>query len=446
MIAAPGVTDRQLAPDKTAVAFRLWLRRLVTGVAELKAFDAGELDAVMDRDSGSAVLLPEAQSALHDSNRIALSALDALPGEVRVLDASGVVITTNKAWRASGTAHGRAGPDVRAGENIFAACGDAPKNERRYATDVAEALRQVLTRMRPSVRCRYVCRAQRTRRVFTLTITAITGEGPVNAIVTREWSGEHKPAPKPRVSSRRRSSRTSTLAQADSKNRLLVSLPAADYARMASGLESVTLTYGEILYEPGEPMNAVYFPGNCLVSLLTLVEGHQALEVGLVGREGMIGARLALGAATSSVRALVQGSGAALRMNSTRFLKEFRNCPALQRALFQFTDTLMIQISQTAACNRFHVVEARLARWLLMTAERMASSEFYLTQEFLADMLGVRRVGVTGAASALQHRKLISYRRGNITILDTPGLEAASCSCYRYLRDSSSPEPSPAGS
>jgi CRP-like cAMP-binding protein len=181
-------------------------------------------------------------------------------------------------------------------------------------------------------------------------------------------------------------------------------------------------------------MDAVYFPGNSLVSLLTLVEGHRALEVGLVGREGMIGARLALGAATSSVRALVQGTGTAMRMSSARFLKEFGRSPALQRALFKFTDTLMIQISQTAACNRFHIVEARLARWLLMTAERMASPEFHLTHEFLADMLGVRREGVTVAASALQQRGLISYRRGDITIVDTHGLEAASCSCYRYVR------------
>jgi len=155
--------------------------------------------------------------------------------------------------------------------------------------------------------------------------------------------------------------------------------------------------------------------------------------VGLVGREGMIGARLALGATTSSVRALVQGTGTAMRMKSARFLTEFRRLPALQHVLFQFTDTLMIQISQTAACNRFHLVEARLARWLLMTAERMASNEFHLTHEFLADMLGVRREGVTVAAIALQQRNLISYRRGNITILDSAGLETASCSCYRYV-------------
>jgi CRP-like cAMP-binding protein len=181
-------------------------------------------------------------------------------------------------------------------------------------------------------------------------------------------------------------------------------------------------------------MNQVYFPNDCLVSLLTLVEGHRALEVGLVGREGMIGARLALGATTSTVRALVQGTGTALRMKAERFLREFRRSPTLQRVLLKFTDSLMIQISQTAACNRFHIVEARLARWLLMTAERMRSAEFHLTHDFLADMLGVRREGVTLSASALQRRGLISYRRGNITVLDQAGLEAASCSCYRHLQ------------
>jgi CRP-like cAMP-binding protein len=431
MTPPPESTDR-LAPDQTEAAFRAWLRRLVTGAAELEAFDAGQIDAVMDRDSGSAVLLPEAQSALHDSNRIALSALDALPAEVCVLDATGVVVMANKAWRVSGAEHERAGLDVRAGENIFAACRDAPESEREYATEVASGLHQVLTRMRRSVRSVYVCRGARARPRFTLTMTVIAGDGPVNALLTREWSGD---ANSPNDARGARPELPSAIvASRDAKNRVLGALPDSEYARLASGLEPVKLTYGEILYEPGEPMHEVYFPTDCLVSLLTLVEGHRALEVGLVGREGMIGARLALGAANSSVRALVQGTGTAMRMSSARFLKEFHRSPALQRALFQFTDTLMIQISQTAACNRFHLVEARLARWLLMTAERMASNEFHLTHDFLADMLGVRREGVSVAASALQHRKLISYRRGNITIRDIPGLEAACCSCYRYVR------------
>jgi CRP-like cAMP-binding protein len=170
------------------------------------------------------------------------------------------------------------------------------------------------------------------------------------------------------------------------------------------------------------------------VSLLTVVEGHRALEVGLVGREGMVGSRLALGITTASVRALVQGTGAAERINSARFLREFHRSPGLQRALLHFTDTLMNQVTQTAACNRFHLVEARLARWLLMTRERLLSSEFLLTQEFLADMLGVRRAGVTTAACALQRQKLIRYRRGTITIVDQLGLEAAACSCYQYVK------------
>ena len=228
--------------------------------------------------------------------------------------------------------------------------------------------------------------------------------------------------------------RIATVAHAGAENRLLAALPPKDYAQLASGLEPVTITYGEVLYEPGEPMREVYFPSNCLVSLLTLVEDHRALEVGLVGREGMIGASLALGAAKSSVRALVQGTGTAMRMNAKRFLREFRRSQALQRVLLQFTERLMVQISQTAACNRFHLVEARLARSLLMTAERMCSPEFHLTHEFLAGMLGVRRVGVTVAATALQRRGFIQYRRGNITILDQQGLEEACCPCYRHLQ------------
>lgn len=218
-------------------------------------------------------------------------------------------------------------------------------------------------------------------------------------------------------------------------NSLLAALPRTDYQRLLANLKPVTLTFGEVLYEPGDPIRHVYFPGDSLVSLLTLADGHLALEVGMVGREGMVGTPMSLGISVSPVRALVQGSGTAMQMTAACFRKEFRQCPPLQRALYRYVHVLMAQVTQTAACNRFHVVEARLARWLLMTRDRVRANRFHLTQEFLAHMLGVRRVGVTKAAGALQQRKLISYSRGNITILDRNGLEAASCQCYQIVKD-----------
>jgi len=218
-------------------------------------------------------------------------------------------------------------------------------------------------------------------------------------------------------------------------NSLLASLPRKDYERLLTGIEPVTLSFGEIIYEPGQPIRHIYFPNDALVSLLTLADGHLALEVGMVGHEGMVGTPVPLGINVSAVRALVQGSGTAMRMTSARFLKEFRDCPPLQRALYRYIHVLMAQVTQTAACNRFHVVEARLARWLLMTRDRVRANKFRLTHEFLAHMLGVRRVGVTRAASALQLRKLIRYSRGEISILDGKGLEAAACRCYQVVKD-----------
>jgi CRP-like cAMP-binding protein len=216
---------------------------------------------------------------------------------------------------------------------------------------------------------------------------------------------------------------------------MLAALPRKQYQRLLADMESVALTFGEVLYEPGERIRHVYFPNDSLVSLLTLVEGHLALEVGMVGREGMVGVPLALGTDVSPVRALVQGAGAAMRMKSARFCEEIRKSPQLQQEVNRYTGALMAQITQTAACNRFHVVEARLARWLLMTRDRVGSEEFRLTHEFLGHMLGVRRVGVTKAARALQGRNLIAYSRGKIRILDPRGLEAASCSCYELVND-----------
>jgi CRP-like cAMP-binding protein len=219
------------------------------------------------------------------------------------------------------------------------------------------------------------------------------------------------------------------------ENSLLAAIPGKTSRQLLAMLEPVTLSLGEVLYEPGDTIRHVYFPGDSLVSLLTLAGGHLALEVGLIGREGMVGIPLVLGHHASPVRALVQGTGTALRMGSARFLKEFRATPPLQRELYRYTHTLMAQISQTAACNRFHVVEMRLARWLLMTHDRVKSNRFDMTHEFLGHMLGVRRVGVTAAASALQKRSLIAYSRGHITVLNRKGLEAAACACYEVVRD-----------
>jgi len=194
------------------------------------------------------------------------------------------------------------------------------------------------------------------------------------------------------------------------------------------------LTFGQILYEPGKAIQHVYFPVDCLISLLTAVDKRRTLEVGMVGNEGMAGMPFILGMGISGVRALVQGGGSAWRMTSSRFRIEFNRIPRLQQALYRYTYALMAQISQTAACNRFHEAEARLARWLLMTRDRVGSDEFPLTQEFLAHMLGLRREGVTEAASALKQRRLISYHRGKIQILDVRGLKASSCACYQIVK------------
>jgi len=218
------------------------------------------------------------------------------------------------------------------------------------------------------------------------------------------------------------------------KNTILASLPHKELGRFQAALELVSLKFGQVLYEPGKAIQHVYFPINCLISLLTAVDKRRSLEVGMVGNEGMAGMPFILGMGVSGVRAIVQGGGDALRMAAGPFHIEFERNPALQEALYRYMYALMTQISQTAACNRFHEAEPRLARWLLMTRDRVMSDEFPLTHEFLAHMLGMRREGVTEAASVFKRRKLIKYRRGKIQILDLKGLKAASCSCYQIVQ------------
>ena len=216
-------------------------------------------------------------------------------------------------------------------------------------------------------------------------------------------------------------------------NSLLAAIPRAEFQRLFAGLMPVTLKSGDVLQESGAPIRHVYFPFDCVVCLMTEVEDHRALEVGLVGFEGMVGVSLALGMGVSSARALVQSTGTVLRVEAAHFLRALRQCLPLQRALDRYTHAKLALARQTVACNCFHGREARLVRWLLMTSDRVRSDEFFLTQAFLADMLGVRRVTVTEAAGRLQERKLIRYCRGNIRILDRTGLEAISCRCYVRL-------------
>src|SRR5688572_4712085 len=228
--------------------------------------------------------------------------------------------------------------------------------------------------------------------------------------------------------------RALTLARGSIANSLLAALPGEEYRRLLSEFEQVTLTAGEVLYEPGERLRHVYFPNDAHVSLLIVMLDRKALEVGLVGQEGMVGIGLVLGAETSPVRVVVQGSGSALRMKAASFCDALGRCPSLQRELYRYAYAKLLQARQTAACNRFHQVEARLAGWLLLTRDRVRADEFHLTHEILAVALGVRRSGVSNAAAALQRRKLISYRRGDIRILDRKGLQAASCGCYEIVR------------
>jgi CRP-like cAMP-binding protein len=219
------------------------------------------------------------------------------------------------------------------------------------------------------------------------------------------------------------------------QNRVLAGLPRKDYRMLLPVLEPVQLTFGEILYESQARIRYVYFPNDCFVSMLTGVDGKRSAEVGLIGAEGMVGLPVALGIGVSPFRAVVQGGGTAMRMKIADFRRAFSTSTALRRELFLFTHLLMIQIAQTAACNRFHRVSQRLARWMLMTSDRIRSNEFRITQQFLALMLGVRRVGVSVAASDLRKRGLLAYRRGRFTILDHRGLVAAACGCYRIVNE-----------
>lgn len=219
------------------------------------------------------------------------------------------------------------------------------------------------------------------------------------------------------------------------ENRLLAALPAEEYQCLVPDLKFVSLSIEQVLYEAGEPIKYVYFPHQAIVSLVSTMEDGSTVEVGLVGNEGMVGVPVFLGGNTTTNRAFVQVADGCTRIEAGRLKAEFNRGGALQSLLLHYTQALLTQASQTAACNRLHTVEERLARWLLTVSDRIQSDQFLLTQEFIAQMLGTRRSGVTVAAGTLSQAGLLRYTRGKITIIDRESLESTACECYGVIKD-----------
>jgi CRP-like cAMP-binding protein len=217
-------------------------------------------------------------------------------------------------------------------------------------------------------------------------------------------------------------------------NRILKALPPEEYERLSAHLEPVEMALGEVLYRSNEPITHVYFPNRGTVSVVCTFEDGKSVEVGMVGNEGMFGVCVFLGSVSSPMEAVVQLPGEAFRMPADVLRAEFKRGEHLQDLLLRYTQGFIIQIAQTAACNRAHPIDGRLAKWLLMCQDRAQTGELQLTHEFIAVMLGIRRAGVSEAAGKLQDEGMIRYRRGNVQILDRPNLEAHSCECYEIVK------------
>jgi CRP-like cAMP-binding protein len=218
------------------------------------------------------------------------------------------------------------------------------------------------------------------------------------------------------------------------QNRLLDALPEADYDRLAAHLELIPMKLGDVLYESGAALRHVYFPTTCIISLLYVMEDGASAEIAIVGNEGILGISLFMGGDTTPSRAMVQSAGHAYRLKADLLKTEFGRFGPTMHLLLRYTQALITQMAQTAVCNRHHSVDQQLCRWLLLSLDRLQSNQLSMTQELIANMLGVRREGVTEAAGKLQAAGLITYRRGTITVLDRPRLEAQACECYQVVK------------
>jgi CRP-like cAMP-binding protein/PAS domain-containing protein len=435
------VLDRSLAPPPPGPGVSERILRLVRSAPEREAIAAGQVDAVVDPASGAIFLLPGAQKALDDAQ-----------ARVRSL----LALSANWSW-AQDENYRFVSHASTAGEN------SAPCEE----SILGKPLWDLGCDTEPAIdwdNHRRQLDARATFRDLELRWTSTTGEmrglsvsgeptfdgqgqfngyrGTMREIGHRQWPEAAVPVSRETVPERKREPEAPTprprdqfAQRASIANKLLAALPRNDRRALLASLETVELALSQVLYEPGEPIRHVYFPVNCLVSVRTTVKGNHAMEVGLVGPEGMVGMSLALGMRVSSVRAVLLAPGTALRMTAANFRREFGKSLPLQIRLFRYAHEKLAQARQTAACNRFHMLGGRLAGWLLMASDQLGSDAFYFTHTNLADMLGVRREGITEAACGMERQSLIGYRRGNITLLDRQGLEAVSCGCYRMVRD-----------
>ena len=219
------------------------------------------------------------------------------------------------------------------------------------------------------------------------------------------------------------------------QNELLAALPAAEWLRWMPQLEVIEMPLGKVLYESGSKMTHVYFPTTSIVSLLYVMEDGSSAEIAVVGREGIVGISLFMGGSSTPSRAVVQSAGFGYRLQASLMMQEFNRAGPVLHLLLRYTQALITQMAQTAVCNRHHSLDQQLCRWLLLSLDRLNSNELVMTQELIANMLGVRREGVTEAAGKLQDAGLIGYRRGHITVLDRPGLEKRSCECYAVVKN-----------
>ncbi|HEX5685886.1 MAG TPA: Crp/Fnr family transcriptional regulator [Ideonella sp.] len=218
------------------------------------------------------------------------------------------------------------------------------------------------------------------------------------------------------------------------QNRLLAALPEAEWRRWLPQLEWVSLPLGQVIYESGRPLSHVYFPTTAIVSLLYVMEDGASAEIAVVGNEGIVGISLFMGGESTPSRAVVQSAGEGFRLKASSMKEEFNRAGPVMHLLLRYTQALITQMAQTAVCNRHHTLDQQLCRWLLLSLDRLEGTELVMTQELIANMLGVRREGVTEAALKLQKLGLISYARGRIQLLDRAGLEARTCECYEVVR------------